>query len=33
MVNRELKLKLLLLLNMESSHSRDQTIVREFDEG
>ena len=32
MVNRELKLKQ-LLLNMESSHSSDQTIIREFDEG
>ena len=32
MVNRELKLKQ-LLLNMESSHSSDQMIVREFDEG
>ena len=32
MVNRELILKL-LLLNMESSQSSDQTIVREFDEG
>ena len=32
MVNRELKLKL-LLLNMGSSQSRDQAIVREYDEG
>ena len=30
-VNRELKLKL-LLLNMESSQSSDQVIVREYDE-
>ena len=32
MVNRELKLKL-LLLNMESSQSSDQALFREFDEG
>ena len=32
MVNRELRLKL-LLINMGSSQSRDQAIVGEYDEG